>query len=299
MAIQKLQPMLSAVASKLDGDLSLEAMAQRAGLSPFHLHRLFRATAGETPKRFVLRLRLGRAAAMLLCGDDPVLTIALDCGFGSHEVFTRAFRRRFGMSPQEYRKRGFSAPVNRHAASAHRAWTEQIAPCLGFYRASEKPKEDEVTYSITKKELTPQPALAMTRRVKQSEIAQALGEMYGRIFAYAQQSGAAIAGAPFARYLEMGPGLMTMEAGLPVAATVAPSSDGQITPTTLPGGLAIFTTHAGVYERLPDAHAALQIWLGEQGITPSGAPWESYVTDPSNYPDPKDWKTEVYCPING
>jgi len=39
------------------------------------------------------------------------------------------------------------------------------------------------------------------------------------------------------------------------------------------------------------------MWIEAQGLAPSGAPWESYVTDPGNFPDPKDWKTEVVWPL--
>jgi AraC family transcriptional regulator len=58
---------------------------------------------GETPKEYVARLRLERAAFRLLIHDETLLDIALDCGFQNHETFTRAFRRRFGMPPSSYR----------------------------------------------------------------------------------------------------------------------------------------------------------------------------------------------------
>jgi AraC family transcriptional regulator len=132
--------------------------------------------------------------------------------------------------------------------------------------------------------------------VPQSEIGKAIGEALPLVFAYAQQHGIAPAGAPFARYPEMGPGLMTLDIGIPVAGqpTVA---GGDIKVDTLPGGPAAFTTHMGPYDRLPEAVAALGQWINEQGLTASGGLWESYITDPGQYPDPKDWKTEVFWPV--
>ncbi len=151
-------------------------------------------------------------------------------------------------------------------------------------------------YSITTKELRAQPALVTERRMKPSEIGAQLGEMFGSVFQYAQQNGVALAGPPFARYLDMSPGLMTVQAGFPVAA--APDSPaGAITVETLPGGPAAVTTHAGPYEQLRDAHAAVQNWIAARGLAPAGAPWESYVTDPAESPDPKDWKTEIFWPV--
>ncbi len=156
-------------------------------------------------------------------------------------------------------------------------------------------ERDEMDYSIIKKKVEPQPVLAIRRQVKPSEIATTLGEVYGRVFAHVQQKGIAMGGAPYARYLEMRPGLWTIEAGLPVAAPA--HGEGDIEAGTLPGGLVAMTTHAGAYDRLSEAHAAIQKWIESERLTSAGAPWESYITDPGNYPDPKDWKTEVFWPV--
>ena len=53
----------------------------------------------------------------------------------------------------------------------------------------------------------------------------------------------------------------------------------------------------GPYDKLQDAYAALEEWMGSEGFSPAGAPWESYVTDPAQYPNPADWKTEVFWPV--
>jgi AraC family transcriptional regulator len=91
------------IQAHLDEDLSLDALSAQASLSPAHFQRTFRALVGETPKRYVSRLRLERAAFRLLIHDATLLDVALDCGFQNHETFTRAFRRRFGMPPNRYR----------------------------------------------------------------------------------------------------------------------------------------------------------------------------------------------------
>jgi AraC family transcriptional regulator len=112
---------------------------------------------------------------------------------------------------------------------------------------------------------------------------------------YAHKAGAAIAGRPFTRYLEWGPGMVTIEPGLPIAVPVA--GEGDIHAETLPGGLVAMTTHRGLYDKLIDAHAALQVWIESSELTSAGAPWESYVTDPVDFPDPADWKTDVFWPV--
>lgn len=287
-------------ARHLDGDVSLEALAGQAGMSTFQLHRVFFATAGETPKKFTLRLRLGRAAAMLLATDDSVLDIALDCGFQSHEVFSRAFRRRFGIAPRAYRARGLAGGGDSSQAARHAALVTSVEPCIGLFRIQQerRPQENTMAYSITKKEIERQPVLVVRRRIKPSEVASTLAEVLGHVFQYAQINGMALAGQPFTRYLDWGPGLWTIEAGMPVLAHAgAASSEGEVRADTLPGGWVAATTHAGPYEKLNEAHAAVQQWIEAEGLKAAGAPWEIYVTDPADYPDPQDWKTKVVWPI--
>lgn len=298
LPFKRVQPILAFAAAHLDEDVSLRALAEQARLSPFHLHRVFSDTAGETPKQYTLRLRLGRAAVMLLTSGQSVLDIALSCGFQSHEAFCRTFRRRFGMTPTAYRERGFAAKVNRSQARIHAEIVSTVGPCIGLFHLSEnrRSSENEMAYSITRKELTPQPVLIVRRRVKRSEIAAAIGEALPHIFVHAQQHGIALAGLPFTRYVEMGPGLITMEPGIRVTSPGA-ASQGEVIADTLPGGPAATTIHAGPYDRLSEAYAAIEQWMETEGLVSAGPPWECYLNDPSDFPDPKDWKTEVFWPV--
>jgi len=288
--LKRIQPALAFAARHRDEDLSLAALAARCGLSPFYLHRLFSSAAGETPKQFTLRLRLERAALLLLAGERSVLNVALSCGFRSHEAFCRAFRRRFGMRPGAYRSRGFTGSLEKHAALVTSA-----GPCIRLFHTQGSHTDETMDYTITKKQIAPQPVLVVRRRIKPSEIAATLAQVLGGVFQYAQRTGAALAGQPFTRYLESGPGLITIEAGMPIAAPG--SGDGNILADTLPGGFVATTIHSGPYDGLTAAHAAVQLWIEQQGLVAAGAPWESYVTDPADYPEPADWKTEIFWPL--
>lgn len=101
--MERLLPVLLRIQLALDEDLTLDRLADLAGLSPAYFHRKFRQLTGETPKQYCLRLRLEAAALRLLLGGRSILDTALDCGFRHHETFSRAFRRRFGVSPRAYR----------------------------------------------------------------------------------------------------------------------------------------------------------------------------------------------------
>jgi AraC family transcriptional regulator len=96
------------IEQQLDEPLTLERIAERAGLSPYHFSRLFTARMGRSVMAHVRGRRLVRAARRL-CSEPglKLVELALDCGFDSQEAFTRAFKRVFGVSPGRFRN-GFA-----------------------------------------------------------------------------------------------------------------------------------------------------------------------------------------------
>ena len=80
-------------------------LAQRARLSPRQLQRRFTAELGMPPAEYVERVRLEAARRALAEGDDPVAEVARRCGFGTAESLRRAFHRRLGVAPSDYRDR--------------------------------------------------------------------------------------------------------------------------------------------------------------------------------------------------
>ena len=86
--------------------LNLADFAREACFSPFHFHRIFSLMTSETPYGFMNRLRIEKAASMLISDSSiPVNEIAYACGFSSQAVFSSAFKRHFEMSAAQYRKK--------------------------------------------------------------------------------------------------------------------------------------------------------------------------------------------------
>ena len=282
---------------RLDGKLTLAAMARRAGQSRFHFQRSFRRTLGETPRQFIERLRLDQAAARLIGSTDSVCRIALQCGFSSHEVFTRAFRRQFGCAPVRYRATAMpqASPAVR---AKHIALTSQIGPCIHLFhlplRHSTR-KSTMTTISVARQQYAGQHILLIRRKIPRPELQGMLSECFGKLYAHGQKAGLPIAGWPVARYLSVGPGLWTVEAAMPLA--IAAKAEGEMEPGMLPAGPVVLGIHGGPYEQLPETYAAVEKWMETNGVSPGGAPWESYVTDPAQHPNPADWRTEVYWPL--
>jgi len=88
----------------LQEDLSAEALADRACLSPRHFSRRFKDVFGSTPAAFVESVRLTEARDRLTLPDQTIENVAASVGFKSADAFRRAFERRFGLKPTSYRK---------------------------------------------------------------------------------------------------------------------------------------------------------------------------------------------------
>lgn len=73
-------------------------------MSPRHFTRVFSDEVGETPGRYVERIRTEAARRQLEETHDTVVAIAARCGFGTAETMRRSFIRRVGISPDQYRK---------------------------------------------------------------------------------------------------------------------------------------------------------------------------------------------------
>jgi AraC family transcriptional regulator len=297
---KKLQPALNLARQNLGRNVALAELAAITEQSLFHVHRTLRVALGETPKQFTLRLRIDHAAAALVSSRASILDIALECGFESHEAFCRAFRRRFGLNPSAYRKRGLVGP----SARSHADLVDEIGPCVGLYHAGlgERRSEESMEYKITRQELAAQPVLVVRRRVRRAEIAATIGAALPKVFLHAQQRGLGIAGYPITRYRETSVGLVTLETGMRVTAhsgdwTVA-DGQGEVLAETLPAGSAAATIHFGPYDHLQDAYAAVEEWIAANGFRQNGAPWEAYLNDPADNPNPQDWKTEIYWPFH-
>ncbi len=89
----------------LDEDLSVPALARRASMIERNFARAFRRETGMTPAAYVETARVESARIALEAGDLPVESVARLAGFGTVETMRRAFRRRVGVSPVDYRSR--------------------------------------------------------------------------------------------------------------------------------------------------------------------------------------------------
>ncbi len=99
------------IEENLTADLSLQALADRSGMSVRHFSRVFVAETGTTPARYVERVRISAARRLLETSDRTLDRVAVAVGLGSPETLYRIFHRQLGVTPGEYRSR-FACPPN-------------------------------------------------------------------------------------------------------------------------------------------------------------------------------------------
>lgn len=87
-------------------NVSLEDLAQVAGVSRYHLSRMFCYAVGQPISRYLRQRRLSTAAIALAGGETDILDLALSLGYGSHEAFSRAFKQHFCCTPEQLRRVG-------------------------------------------------------------------------------------------------------------------------------------------------------------------------------------------------
>jgi len=104
LAPARLRRVSELVRTKLEDELTLDEMAESAGLSPGHFSQMFRQSTGRSPHQFVVRERIERAKEMLRAAEARVLDVAVACGFKTQQHFARVFRRMCGSTPTEYRR---------------------------------------------------------------------------------------------------------------------------------------------------------------------------------------------------
>ncbi len=104
----RINRVLDFIQDNLTEKMNLKQLAGIANFSPYHFHRIFSAITGEPLNKFIQRVRIEKAAILLLTNRDrPVTDIAFDCGFSGSAAFARTFRDFYGMSASEWRSGGY------------------------------------------------------------------------------------------------------------------------------------------------------------------------------------------------
>ncbi len=102
---EKLERALAFIRENYQSDISREGLAAQADLSPNYFSALFAEYTGKKLNDFIIDLRIEKAAELLLSTDEKIIDIAYTSGFENLRTFNRAFKKKIGVTPKEYRKK--------------------------------------------------------------------------------------------------------------------------------------------------------------------------------------------------
>lgn len=282
----RLQRVLRHIQDNLTGDLSVEKLSAVAAYSKHHFHRQFTALFGIGVHRYVLLLRLRRAAYRLAFrGSDSVLDIALDAGYEGPEAFSRAFKQLLGQTPTDFR-------ANPQWESCEAA----LSPTNEIARKHMTTPVDPDQVRIVEFEETP---VAMLQHRGDPRL---IGDTIRRFIAWRKQEGLHPRDSATFNILYDDPATTPsaeFRFGL-CAATARPvePNDTGVVADVIPGGRCAVLRHTGSDERLGPAVSWLYAeWLPQSGEEPRDFPL--YCRRVVFFPDVPEQEavTDIYLPL--
>ena len=145
------------------------------------------------------------------------------------------------------------------------------------------------------RQLEPESYACMSATTVPRDVGAALHRILPQVGQYLASSGLQSVGQPLARYYRYDAEVVEMDAGIRV--TGRAEGNDTVMVKELPGGDVAVAVHLGPYHTLRQTYDALAAWIAQEGRTPREAPWEVYITDPTEEPDSTRWRTEIYWPV--
>ena len=311
----RINKVIDYIESNISKDLSLNELAAVAHFSPFHFHRIFSAMVGETLNGFVKRLRIERAATMLVQNPRRSITeIAFECGFSGSSAFARAFQETFQVSASEWRAGKYSrtskngktvSKEGKQISNIKQDFDVQSSYTDSMTRQTwrvEMKNNKELVTNVEVKDI-PEMHVAYIRHIgPYAGDEQLFANLFSRLCAWAGPRG--LLSSPETKFITIyhdNPDI-TDESKLrtDVCISVAPDTQvgGEIGKAAIPAGKYAI----GHFEIAPDQYgdawnAVYGGWLPESGYQPDDRPaFELYLNDPKEHPEGK-CIVEIHLPV--
>lgn len=313
--IARINRVIDHIQAHIGEDLSLAELADIAHFSPFHFHRIFSAMVGETLNSFIQRLRIERAASMLIQNPKKSITeIALECGFSGSPVFARAFRETFKMSASQWRSGGYLQNSKTGKTDSKESKTvsniQQDFDVHPYYIENtnkqiwrvEMKTDKNLTVNVEVKEV-PEMHIAYIRHIGPYAGDMALfKKLFDRLCTWAGPRG--LLRFPETKFIAIyhdNPDV-TDEARLRTDVCITVPADtkaeGEVGKAIIPAGKYAIAHFEINVEQYADAWKALYGgWLPESGYQPDDRPcFELYLNDPKTHPQGKHI-VDIYAPV--
>ena len=285
---ERLLRVLVHIQQHLGEPLPLEELAALACLAPHHFHHVFTGMLNESLASHIRRLRLERAASRLKRTRMPVVEVAFEAGYETHEAFTRAFHRAFRMSPLQFRRRaGVTAWIDVPSGVHFQIPVNQFR-CARTIDKSMK---------MTLKEFQPVRVAFMRHVGPYNHV----GKTWEQLILFLGKEGFLGGNPQFIGVCHDDPAVtpprkVRYDACVTVDQHFQP--DGEAGVQVIPGGVYAVLTHFGPYSKLGSSYVKLLgDWLPRSGRILRLSPcFEIYFNSPENT-DPEDLVTDICAPL--
>ena len=301
---QRLNRALDYIDTHLSEPLSLEQVSSQACYSPYHFHRIFKATMGETLNRYIQRLRVEKAAASLLMTRTSITEIALACGFSCSAAFARTFKEHYGISAGTWR-----SGQGKHKSKIHQRLRNipEAAAIKPVYTAS-KPIQwriymnETLSTTVRIEELEPMEVAYLRHMGPYQGNEELFSRLFTQLFAWAGPRG--LINFPKTRILSVyhdnEPLTDDDKLRLSVCMTVPEETpaEGEVGRMRIEGGtyaIAPFTLEPKEYVKAWDM--VFSQWFPASGYQSDDRPcFEVYLNSPDDHPEGKH-EVEIHIPV--
>jgi AraC family transcriptional regulator len=292
--IARINRIMEYIEQHIDQPINLDVMAQIAHFSPFHFHRIFTVVVGETPANFLQRIRIEKAAQQLKDSPSKVIgDIAYSCGFSSVSLFSRTFRKHFGVSAKEYRL--LEKPLLVKDGVYFSKMGQQLSKKSKLFVIQNEEfctnKLKQLIIMETEVIVKEMPELQVIYCRHMGAFNQ-IGQAYGKLMQFAGPRG--LLNSPNAKTLTVyhdDPSVTELDKVRQSACLIVNSDvkvDGEIGKMTVPAGKYAVGHFEIVEAQFEQAWNTMCLWLTESGFEPGeGYNYELYYNDHTQHPERK------------
>jgi AraC family transcriptional regulator len=275
---ERINKVLVYIDQNLGEKMDLMMLAEMAHFSPFHFHKIMRAYLRESLGSYIIRVRLDTAASLLIYSTETVSEIAYRIGYDTPAAFTKAFQKRFGTSPSDYRQNKGALKMENFQLSN-----------LNFQVMNLKPKI---------REIKPIPVVYVHVIGDYNNV----GPAWEKVMHFIKEKKLFSFGMDFIGVSYDDPNVTETEklrydACVTVKKEVKP--EGEVGYKVLGGGLYAIFRHTGPYANFSQTYDQIYLnWLPESGYElRDDPPLEFYLNDPDRT-KPENLKTDIYIPVS-
>ncbi len=277
---ERINKVLQYIQNHLDEELDLVRLASVSAISPFHFHRIMRAHLNESLRSYIIRVRLEAAANLLLHAPLSVRDIAYKTGYNVPSSFNKAFKKRFGQTPGDFRNN-----YDGNSKIDHFKTDNTMKKMLDLKPVMKTIDSRKVIYVSS---IGPYEGKGTNEAWEKVCQFAAQNSLFSRdtIFIGVSHDDPEITDADKLRY----------DACLTISGDIKPR--GAVGVRNIPGGRYAVFMHEGPYTQFQETYNYIySVWLPECGEELRDDPcFEVYLNSPDET-NPEDLRTEIYLPV--